>query len=310
MNDLPQNNISASISGVVDQLNVEKNTRLHVQNGMQALQQQLDHLTASMATSTNMTAPVVTLPVMGGNNFGFGPPPQPQIPHPPGMPVHSYAPQNPALQPTALHYNCLSQINMMNARLQAFREEFDKSGNNIDDLYAQLDNIRDGLNEQKQYDQRNNLIGHGWDDVPIAPQKPTQEFAEKFTDYVVDKLNTLFPNIIEGGITPRDIDDTHIYRTRKSKRESHKQLVIIRFCSRLLRNKIFSRKKELRNTGFSITEHLTSFNLGLLKEAQYRLGDARKAWTHYGKVLMNIGDVIKSAKNYYELDKLVPPRNN
>ena len=118
----------------------------------------------------------------------------------------------------------------------------------------------------------------------------------------------MFPHI-QGGVTARDIDDTHIYRTKKSKRESRKQIVIIRFCSRLLRNRIFSQKKELKRSGFSITEHLTQFNLGLLKEAQYRLGDVRRAWTHYGKVLLSINGEIKSVKNYYYLDKLLPRRD-
>ena len=168
------------------------------------------------------------------------------------------------------------------------RDLLSQSNDNIKELYGNVWDLQRELNEQKQYIQRNNLISHGWEDVPIAPLKYSQDFAEKFTEYVVGKLNNLFPEI-KGGITSKDIDDTHIYRTRTYDRNSSKQLVITRFCSRLMRNKIFSLKSKLKGTGCSITEHLTQFNLGLLKAAQKRLGDKKLAWTHYGKVLVKVG---------------------
>ena len=128
---------------------------------------------------------------------------------------------------------------------------------------------------------------------------------KKFTTYVVNKLNDLFPDI-EGGVCARDIDDTHIYRTKGYDRSSHKQLVIIKFCSRLLRNDIFSQKKKLKGSGVSLTEHLTQRNLKLLKAAQSRLGSIHKAWTHYGKVLIDLDGTIKTIRDYDDLHYYLP----
>ena len=98
------------------------------------------------------------------------------------------------------------------------------------------------MNDRDQYDRRNSAIVGGLEDVPIMPAKPKPEDTKKFTSYVVNKINNLFPDI-EEGFSARDIDDTHIYRVKGSTCESTKQLVIIRFCSRLVRIKIFSKKK-------------------------------------------------------------------
>ena len=151
------------------------------------------------------------------------------------------------------------------------------------------------------YDRRNNLILHGNEDVPVMPSKPTQEDQRKFTKYVVDKVNDLLPGI-EGGFSARDIDDCHIYRTKRHNPKSKKQLIIIRFCSRLVRNEIFSMKRSLKGTGVSITEHLTAANLQLLKAAQSKLGNKNKAWTHYGKVLIDLNGTIKAVHSFNDLD--------
>ena len=296
MNGQPQH---VGLEGVVEKLNTETNARQEVQADLESVQNQLNRITEAMMTAPTMSGPTMTSATMHPSmSFGF--PAQPQF----RPPLRGFVP--PLAQPI---FNFLPQIHELNNHLQALQQKFDKSGETIDDLYAQVNYVKYELNEQKQYNQRNNLIAHGWDDVPIAPAKPTQEYHEEFTNYVVDKLNDLFPGI-QGGISARDIDDTHILRTKKSKRESSKQLVIIRFCSRLVRNRVFSLKKELRGKGLSLTEHLTQFNLGLLKEAQYRLKDVRRAWTHYGKVLLSINGEIKSVKNYFYLDKLLPPRRD
>ena len=64
-------------------------------------------------------------------------------------------------------------------------------------------------------------------------------------------------------------------------------------------------KKQLKDTVFSLTEHLTKSNLNLLKAAQKKLGNVKYAWTHYGKVLVNINGVIKSVRNYADLDYII-----
>jgi len=71
-------------------------------------------------------------------------------------------------------------------------------------------------------------------------------------------------------ITTRDLDISHIYRTRNVK----SNVVIVRFKSRALRNDNFKLKKKLKGyktltagKPITITEHLTSrnFSLGRIK---------------------------------------------
>ena len=77
---------------------------------------------------------------------------------------------------------------------------------------------------------------------------------------MVDKLNTLLPTL-DKEICESDIDNTHIYKTRKSDPKSSKQVVIIKFVSVLRREDCYSIKKTLKDKGVSFTEHLTKTNL-------------------------------------------------
>ena len=287
-------NALSQVGGIYEKLNNEINIRSKVEDGMAMIQSEINQLKQVVTNTTTMSTPIMSATMDGTTNNGNPTqlPPNPLIYPAPQMVYPAPRFQVPAYQQPPQQINLVTQVNLLNGKLQSLQQEFNKSNNNINDLYDDLGRLRNELNEQRQYDQRNNLIAHGWDD---------QEYAEEFTKYVVDKLNKLFPDI-EGGISDRDIDDTHIYHTKSSVRDSPKQLVIIRFCSRLMRNKIFSIKKGLKNTGFSITEHLTQYNLKLLKAAQKRLGDAKRAWTHYGKVIINHDGVIKSVRNFGQLD--------
>ena len=123
---------------------------------------------------------------------------------------------------------------------------------------------------------------------------------KEFITYIVDKLNTLFPGM---DITERDIDDAHIYQTKNFNRLSNSQLVIIRFVSRLVRNRFFANKRLLKDKSVAITEHLTAQNLRLLKAAQAKVG-VKKAWTHYGKVLMEYKGKVRAVNSLGELQKI------
>ena len=296
-------NVISQVDGMYERLSSEINARSNIQSGMSSLQSEIDKLKLSATTSAilpNATMP----PVMSNAGYPAQPPGflNPMAFHTNQMNSNRFP--SPILhQP--IHQINPAEINRLNDKLHQLIRQFEESNNNIKNLYDDIWYLKREVNDQRQYLQRNNVIAHGFEDVPIAPRKHSQEFAEEFTEYVVGKLNTLFPEI-EGGISKKDIDDTHIYRTRTSVRNSPKQLVIIRFCSRLMRNNIFSRKSSLKSTGISLTEHLTQFNLKLLKEAQKRLKDKNRAWTHYGKVLISIDGGIKSVRDFDELDHLLP----
>ena len=129
-----------------------------------------------MMTAPTMSGPTMTSAMHPSISFGF--PAQPQ-----------FRPQYPSgfVQSPLPNFNFLPQIHTLNEQLQALQQKFNKSGETIDELYDQVNYLKGELNEQKQYNQRNNILAHGWDDVPIAPTKPTQEFAEEFTNHVVGR---------------------------------------------------------------------------------------------------------------------------
>ena len=302
---------SSALQQISQKLEDEISIRNNVVNGIATIQAEIDCLKNSYITTHPQTSSTPVMSASGGSNPSTQP--QPAL-YPPGLnAVGTMRHQAPLMNninqfspPTVPFYpqppvNLFNEYIRLNSQLQSLRNELSKSNDNIYELYDITSRLKHEFNDQRQYDQRNNLIAHGWDDVPIAPRKHTQEYAENFTNYVVNKINQLFPDI-DGGITSKDIDDTHIYRTKNNDRNSPKQLVIIRFCSRLMRNKIFSMKKNLKSTGYSITEHLTQFNLGLLKAAQKKLKNKKLAWTHYGKVLIQVDNHIQAIRDHDELE--------
>ena len=294
--------LKAQINGMEDRILAEQRTRVSVQDGMKALESRMDQLTSSVADSNQTTASIMNSavhphppsfnqvpPMYQNNNALLNTTPRMQISHLVPAPVPM-----PAINPHQF------EVNMLRSQFTQLQHQFSESEKSLNSMYDDLTYLKKSLNERDQYDRRNNGILHGLKDVPVMPSRPTQKDHRMFTNYVVSKVNNLFPDI-EGGFTARDIDDCHVYRTKRHDPKSHKQLIIIRFCSRLVRNEIFSRKKSLKGTGVSLTEHLTAANLQLLKAAQDKLGNKNKAWTHYGKVLIDLNGTIKAIHSYDDL---------
>ena len=231
-----------------------------------------------------------------------------------GMPQSNYAYSN--MIPTPIHpqsthnqaliQQLLSRLNDQELMFQQSQKNIADIKRDFFDMKKEIINLKDTVNDGQQYYRRWNVLAHGFDDVPIAPAKPSQEYNEKFVTYIINKLNELFPDL-PNPITHSDIDNAHIYKTRRFGRNSSKQVVIIRFVSMLRRNQIFSMKKTLKDTPISLTEHLTKSNLILYKEVQKKMGD-RKVWTSYGKVLVEHQGSIKSVRNMEALHQLIAPR--
>ena len=201
----------------------------------------------------------------------------------------------------------LSRLSIQEQKIQLSQQNIQNIVNDFSILKREVFELQETVNNDQQYNRRWNGLIHGLDDVPVAPDKPCQEFNESFTNYVINKLNELFPGL-DKPITHSDIDNTHIYRTARFGPKSSKQVVIVRFISMLRRNQIFSLKKTLKDTPISLTEHLTKTNLNLYKEAKKVVGD-KKVWTHYGKILVEHRGGIKSIRNKDALYRLCGPRH-
>ena len=97
-------------------------------------------------------------------------------------------------------------------------------------------------------------------------------------------------------LTQRDLDRT--YRIGKNdKRSNQPRPVIVKFIRYNDRKKMFSKKKQLKNSGISITESLTKLTMNKLAKAREEFG-FRNVWTVDGRICY-IGVGTQFPETYY-----------
>ena len=136
------------------------------------------------------------------------------------------------------------------------------------------------LDHIEQYSRLYSLLILGLTNIPTG-------FEDKglvFSDWVAKQINKLLPNLPEK-ITVQHIDVSHPLPTRSS---TAKSCIIVKFCRRDIRNMLFYKKRELKGTGVSFSEHLTPANLELYKEAQKLEGAT--TWTSQCKIFVQFGE--------------------
>ena len=185
-----------------------------------------------------------------------------------------------------------SEVVKMMSSLHNWEEKIYTFGQDLTKLRSDVKQIDKRVHHGEQYSKNYNLLIHNLENIP------KDRHGLSFNNYVTNEINKMplmryLPN--ENGehghtkISPKDIDISHIYKTKKKGTDSN--VVIVRFKSRALRNEIYSLKKKLkgyvnRNTGkkITITEHLTTQNLKLYAKAQEQLGFG-KVWTIEGRIM-------------------------
>ena len=196
--------VATQMEGIDSRMKSEIQARQEVQGGMNRIQSQLDHLARTLTyPSQSISSPTITAAPSAPNiNAGvaasqniagpgnFIPQSNPQTLPPAYIPAMQF-PANPQFNPHV-------QLTWLMKEFQSLQEKYAVSERNINDIYDDVERIKSDLNNRDQYDRRNNAITHGLKDVPIMPVRPKLEDQKKFTAYVVNKLNELFPDI-EGG---------------------------------------------------------------------------------------------------------------
>ena len=84
---------------------------------------------------------------------------------------------------------------------------------------------------------------------------------------------------------------------KNDKTSNRPRLVIVKFIRYNDRKKIFSKKKQFKNSGISITESLTKLRMGKLAKAREEFG-FRNVWTVDGTICY-IGEGSQFPKTYY-----------
>ena len=165
------------------------------------------------------------------------------------------------------------EITQNNNALNTLGERWDHAMELIYNYSCRLDHI-------EQYSRLYSLLILGLTNIPTG-------FEDKglvFSDWVAKQINKLLPNLPEK-ITVQHIDVSHPLPTRSS---TAKSCIIVKFCRRDIRNMLFYKKRELKGTGVSFSEHLTPANLELYKEAQKLEGAT--TWTSQCKIFVKFGE--------------------
>ena len=153
------------------------------------------------------------------------------------------------------------------------------------------------------YSRLNSLL---WHHLPNIPEKAEGEnaglYTYRFCEWIVDQLNELFEGKLGSfKLTIGDIDTAHVLKTKSGK----SNVVIVKFVRRTVRNLFWFNKRELGSgdSGVSVTEHLTEYNLNLLKAAKNVL-DKKFVWTNQCQVFVKIGDRKHAISTKVELSDL------
>ncbi|XP_078483404.1 LOW QUALITY PROTEIN: uncharacterized protein LOC144743459 [Ciona intestinalis] len=128
----------------------------------------------------------------------------------------------------------------------------------LKDLTALVKRTDDRLDDLEQYGRRNCLIVHGSRRVPGD--------RNSFLHYVLNILNKLH---LPYPVTPADIDIAHVLPTKKDRVP-----IIIKFVRRGQRNDAHGQKRNLKGTGMSMTESLTSRRLQIVERRPKLLLDS------------------------------------
>ena len=138
------------------------------------------------------------------------------------------------------------------------------------------------MDRQEQYSRRNCLLIHG---ITEGNQENTDDLALQISKEKLD---------IE--LTQRDLDQTH--RIGKNDKKSNRpRQVIVKFIRYNDRKNSFSKKKQPKNSGISITESLTKLKMSKLAKAreEFRFSNV---WTEDGRICY-IGKGSQFPKTYY-----------
>ena len=146
----------------------------------------------------------------------------------------------------------------------------------------QLNGFTKQVDRQEQYSRQNCLLIHG-----------TTERNQENTD---DQTLEISTEELDIELTQSELDWTHRIG-KNDKRSNRPRPVIVRFIRHNYRKKIFSKKKQLKNSGISITEILTKLRMSKLANAGKEFG-FRNVWTVDGRICY-IEEGSEFPKTYY-----------
>lgn len=182
--------------------------------------------------------------------------------------------------------------------VESLQNTIDFNGEKLSELETQLKickaenvtlkkDLEEKLDELEQYQRRNNIRIYG-----------LEERAGENTDQLVLKVAA----DIGADISLSDIDRSHrLGAPRMSTGNRKPRPIICKLVSYAKRREIFTKKRQLRGTGITIREDLTSAKLQLLSAVSNKYG-IKNVWSIDGTIIANIQGVKKRMFNVRDLN--------
>ena len=178
----------------------------------------------------------------------------------------------------------------VNTRVDALNEVSSDLQKRWCELDTSVKEITTTINNINQYFKIDNLLLHKF---PIPPKRMS---SLQFSQYVADYLNYILP-YLPVPVSWQHISTAHYLPTKAKK----SNVVVVRFCNRNIKDMIFNSKQYVR-ANIAITEHLTEFNLIVLKKARELFG-FKNARTEDCKIFIDLEDKSVRVKNVEEVQK-------
>lgn len=174
-----------------------------------------------------------------------------------------------------------------NAISKQFEDRIKALEAKVDLLSEKLDGARKEAllaNEKlEQYSRRNTLRIFG---LPVRHK-------DEDTDKVIVEL---FNEKLGVPVTAADIDCCH----RLHSKDNARSPILVKFCRRSVKNRVYYSKKKLKGTKIVIFEDLTKMRTELLKRARETYG-MNNVWTSEGVVTIKVGNKVRKIHNEEDL---------
>lgn len=150
-------------------------------------------------------------------------------------------------------------------------------------LETKLGKAYEDIDALEQYSRRNNIRIYG------VPETTGEDIDTVITSVCKEKLGV--------DVTAGSIDCCH----RLGKKENGNRPILVKFCSRNIKQAVYNTKSKLKGTKMVIREDLTKRRLSLLKDVQKKC-DA--AWTNNCNIFTKLGNKVHKISSYNDLDNL------
>lgn len=173
-------------------------------------------------------------------------------------------------------------VKHVNANMKAMQ-------NDIETVKKSQQGIENKIDSQEQYSRRNCVLIHGIE----------EQHNEDPYKLVVEILNEK----LSVNISTNDISRCHRIGSQRDK-TNKKRPLIVKFISYQTKDKVWRRKRSLKDTNILITESLTAKRMDLLRSTQAMIGH-RNCWTQDGEIILIQNDKRHRVSSSEDLSKLI-----